>query len=111
MDNVTTRASVERTVDGMSATFVVIDNQVVAVSIRRMVLAHSPMLQGSSDWTVTAVEIEGGASMLVKVGSNEEPIDDLLDAEQKSQPRKLAQSILLANLVLRTYSNTNVCNR
>jgi hypothetical protein len=72
MDNVTTRASVEQTVDGMSATFVVIDNQVVAVSIRRMVLAHSPMLQGSSDWTVTAVEIEGGASMLVQVGSNEE---------------------------------------
>ena len=72
MDNVTTRASVEQTVDGMSATFVVIGDQVVAASIRRMVLAHSPMLQGSSDWTVTAVEIEGGASMLVQVGSNEE---------------------------------------
>lgn len=72
MDNVTTRASVERKVDGMSATFVVIGDQVVAASIRRMVLAHSPMLQGSSDWTVTAVEIEGGASMLVQVGSDEE---------------------------------------
>ena len=39
---------------------------------RRMVLAHSPMLQGSSDWTVTAGEIDNGASMLVQVGSDEE---------------------------------------
>ena len=72
MDNVTTGASVDRTVDGMSATFVVTGDQVVAASIRRMVLAHSPMLQGSSDWTVTAREIEGGASMLVQVDSGEE---------------------------------------
>jgi hypothetical protein len=71
MDNVTTRASVERTVDGMSATFVVTGDQVVAASIRRMVLAHSPMLQGSSDWTVTAGEMEGGALMLVQSGSEE----------------------------------------
>ncbi|WP_120503857.1 hypothetical protein [Sulfitobacter mediterraneus] len=72
MDNVTTRASVERTVDGMSVMFRVIGDQVVTASIRRMVLAHSPMLQGSSDWTVTAGEIDGGASMLVQVGSDEE---------------------------------------
>jgi hypothetical protein len=72
MDNVTTGASVDRTVDGMSATFVVTGDQVVAASIRRMVLAHSPMLQGSSDWTVTARGIEGGASMLVQVESDEE---------------------------------------
>ena len=72
MDNVTTRASVERTIDGMSATFVVTGDQVVAASIRRMVLAHSPMLQGSSEWTVTAGEMEGGASMLVQTDSEEE---------------------------------------
>lgn len=72
MDNVTTRASVERTVDGMSAAFVVTGDQVVAASIQRMVLAHSPMLQGSSDWAVTAGEIDNGASMLVQVGSDEE---------------------------------------
>ncbi len=72
MDNVTTRASVERTVDEPSVTFIVTGDDVVAASIRRMVLAHSPMLQGTSDWTVTAAEIEGGASMLVQVGSDEE---------------------------------------
>ena len=72
MDNVTTRASVERAVDGMSVTFIVTGDQAAAASIQRMVLAHSPMLQGASDWTVTSGEIEGGASMLVQVGSNEE---------------------------------------
>jgi len=72
MDNVTTRASVERTVNGMGVTFMVTGDDVVAASIRRMVLAHSPMLQGTSDWTVIADETEGGASMLVQVGSDEE---------------------------------------
>lgn len=72
MDNVTTKASVERTVDGMSVMFMVTGNDLVASSIRRMVLAHSPMLQGTSDWTVTAGEIDNGASMLVQVGSDEE---------------------------------------
>lgn len=72
MDNVTTIASVERTVDGMNVRFMVTGDQVVAESIKRMVLAHSPMLQGSSDWTVSAREVEGGASMLVQVGSDEE---------------------------------------
>jgi hypothetical protein len=72
MDNVTTRASVERTVEGLSVTFMVMGDDVVASSIRRMVLAHSPMLQGSSDWTVTAKETESGASMLVQVGSDGE---------------------------------------
>ncbi|GLO68985.1 hypothetical protein MACH17_05020 [Phaeobacter inhibens] len=72
MDNVTTRASVERKVDGLSVTFTVTGDDVVESSIRRMVLAHSPMLQGSSDWTVTAGEIDNGASMLVQIGSDEE---------------------------------------
>ena len=72
MDNVTTRASVERSVDGMSVTFMVTGDDVVVFSIRRMVLAHSPMLRGSSDWAVTAEETEGGASMRVLVSSDEE---------------------------------------
>ncbi len=66
------RASVERTVDGMGVTFIVTGDDVVAASIRRMVLAHSPMLQGSSDWNVIVDETEGGASMLVQLGSDEE---------------------------------------
>ena len=72
MDNVTTKASVERTVDGASVTFMITGEQVIAASIRRMVLAHSPMLQGSSDWTVTAEKMEAGASMLTQTGSEEE---------------------------------------
>lgn len=72
MENVTTRALVERTVNGMGVTFMVTGDDVVAASIRRMVLAHSPMLQRSSDWTVIAKETESGASMLVQVGSNKE---------------------------------------
>ena len=72
MDNVTTKALVERSVDGLSVTFVVTGDEVVAESIRRMVLAHSPMLQRSSSWTVTAGEIDNGLSMLVQVGSDEE---------------------------------------
>lgn len=72
MDNVTTGASVERTINGMSVMFMVTGDDVVGSSIRRMLLAHSPMLQGSSDWTVTAGEIDNGASMLVQVGSDEE---------------------------------------
>jgi hypothetical protein len=72
MDNVTTRASVERTVVGMGVTFMVTGDQVVEASIRRMVVAHSPMLQGSSGWNVIAEDVDGGASMLVQVGSDEE---------------------------------------
>ena len=45
MDNVTTRASIERTVDGIGVTFIVTGDDVVAASSRRMVLTHSPILQ------------------------------------------------------------------
>ena len=72
MDNVTTKASVERTVDGMSVMFMVTGDQVVASSIQRMVLAHSPMLQRTSDWIVAVGEVDGGASMLVTTGSEDE---------------------------------------
>jgi hypothetical protein len=72
MDNVTTKASVNRKVDGLSVNFTITGGEVVAASIRRMVLAHSPMLQRASDWTVLAVEEEGGAKMLVEVRSDDE---------------------------------------
>lgn len=72
MDNVTTRASVERTVDEMSVTFRISGDEIVAPSIRRMVLAHSPMLQGASGWTVNARELEDGATMVVRVSTAEE---------------------------------------
>ena len=71
MDNVTTKASVEREVDGLNVTFSITGNDSVAASIQRMVLAHSPMLQGASGWTVTTKERAGGAMMGVAVGSEE----------------------------------------
>lgn len=72
MDNVTTAASVERSVDGLNVTFAITGDEVVAASIQRMVLAHSTMLQGSSNWTVSAEELNGGATMVVQVGSEDE---------------------------------------
>lgn len=72
MDNVTTSASVERTVNASSVTFMITGDQVVAASIQRMVLAHSPMLQGPSDWAVISEEMEGGATMVVRASSEDE---------------------------------------
>ena len=71
MDNVTTKALVERTVDELSATFLITGDEVAAASIQRMVLAHSPMLQQSSDWSVLAQEQEGGAKMMIQASSED----------------------------------------
>ena len=72
MDNVTTKASVERTVDELSVSFLITGDEVAAASIQRMVLAHSPMLQQSSDWSVIAHEQEGGAKMMLQVSSEDD---------------------------------------
>ena len=71
MDNVTTKALVERTVDELSATFLITGDEVAAASIQRMVLAHSPMLQQSSFWSVLAQEQEGGAKMMIQAISED----------------------------------------
>lgn len=72
MDNVTTNASVERTIEKRSVTFLITGDDVIAASIQRMVLAHGPMLQGSTGWTVIAEKQSEGATMLVQVGSQAE---------------------------------------
>ncbi len=72
MDNVTTRASVTRSVNELSVTFLVTGDEVVAASIGRMVLAHSTMLQQATGWTVAASEQPNGAMMLVEVVSEED---------------------------------------
>ena len=72
MDNVTTKASVERTVDKLVVTFLITGDEVATASIQRMVLAHSPMLQQSSDWSVIAQEQEGGAKMMIQVSSEDD---------------------------------------
>lgn len=72
MDNVTTNALVTRSVDARSVTFSVTGNDKVAPSIQRMILAHSPMLQQATGWSVVAREQLGGATMIVTVTSQEE---------------------------------------
>lgn len=71
MDNVTTKASVTRDVNALSVTFRATGDGVVAASIQRMVLAHSSMLEQSSDWLVTSLKQDGGASIKVEVGSED----------------------------------------
>ena len=72
MDNVTTSASVAMTVDDMTVRFSVSGDGTVAASIKRMVLAHSPMLQQATDWTVVASEQPNGAIMIIEAASPEE---------------------------------------
>mgnify|MGYP000592648864 CR=1 FL=1 len=72
MDNVTTGALVETTVDEMTISFSVTGDENVSASIRRMVLAHSPMLQQATGWAVTATEQADGAIMMIEVVSEED---------------------------------------
>ncbi|MFT5065953.1 MAG: hypothetical protein ACJAXK_002351 [Yoonia sp.] len=69
MDNVTTKAVVETTANAMTVTFLVTGNAAVAPSIQRMVLAHSPMLQQATGWSVKATEHADGATMVVTLTS------------------------------------------
>lgn len=69
MDNVTTKAVVETTVSNLNVTFAVIGDGPAAASIQRMVLAHSPMLQQATSWSVTAEERPDGATMHVQLQS------------------------------------------
>ena len=72
MDNLTTRAIVDKAVDGLSVTSTVTGDPSVALSIQRMVLAHSPILQDVTGWSVNA-KIQGdGATMSVEVASADE---------------------------------------
>ena len=66
MDNVTTKARVQREVDGLNVTLSISGDPVTALSIQRMVLAHSPMLQNTSGWDVIADETENGATMILQ---------------------------------------------
>ncbi len=72
MDNVTTRASMARTVDGSNVTFTVTGEDTVAASIGRMVMAHSPMLAQASGWDVRAALQSDGATMTVMTTSDDE---------------------------------------
>jgi hypothetical protein len=56
MDNVTTKATVERSIGELSVTFSVAGDDATGQSIQRMILAHSMMPQKATGWTVHAKE-------------------------------------------------------
>ena len=70
MDNVTTKAAVETTANAMTVTFLVTGNATVAPSIQRMVMAHSPMLQQATGWSVEATKHADGATMVITLTSD-----------------------------------------
>ena len=72
MDNVTTRAAVATTVDDLRVTFAITGDATVAASAQRMVLAHGPMLQQATGWSVMAQATPDGATMRVDSGAAEE---------------------------------------
>jgi hypothetical protein len=72
MDNVTTKAIVETNANDLTVTFAVTGDATVAASIQRMVLAHSPMLQQTTSWSVMAEERSDGAMMQVQLKSMDE---------------------------------------
>ncbi len=72
MDNVTARAAVERSVNELVLTFIVTGDATSVPSIQSMVLAHSPMLQQATGWSVVAEERANGAMMAIQVASEDE---------------------------------------
>lgn len=72
MDTVTTQARVERTTKELTVTFDVTGSKLVAPSIQRMVLAHSPMLQNAAGWSVVSEKQPDGAIMEITVKSQDD---------------------------------------
>ena len=72
MDNVTTKAAVETTINDLNVTFAITGDTLVAASIRRMVMAHSPMLQQATGWSISTEDLEDGANMLVQLRTMDE---------------------------------------
>ena len=72
MDNVTTKATVDTTVTDLTVTFDISGDASVAASIQRMVLAHGPMLQQTTNWPVMTEKQVGGAKMVLQLSSVDE---------------------------------------
>lgn len=71
MDNVTTKAVVAQSVEGLMVRFDVTGDAMTAASIQRMVRAHSPMLAGDTGWDVSVTPQADGARMEVIVASRD----------------------------------------
>lgn len=72
MDNVTTKAVVERSVNGLVVTFGVTGEASISPSIQSMVMAHGPMLQQATGWSVRVARRDDGAMMAIQVTSKEQ---------------------------------------
>jgi hypothetical protein len=72
MELVTTEANVRAQSEGRIVEFNVTGEGDVADAIGRMVLAHSPMLEMASEWTVTAEPFTNGAAMRIEVDTDPE---------------------------------------
>lgn len=72
MDNVTSRSSVETSTDGLTVTFAVTGEPMVAQSIQRMVKAHASMLQAAVGWTARAQSDSDGAKLVLEAASIDE---------------------------------------
>ena len=57
--------------DNVTVTFELTGDTTIARSVQRMVLAHSPMLQQATSWSVMAEKRPDGATMQVQLTSND----------------------------------------
>ncbi|MBA84206.1 MAG: hypothetical protein CML60_00540 [Rhodobacteraceae bacterium] len=72
MDLVTTQATVRSQTEGRLVEFTISGTGNVAAAVRRMVLAHSPMLEMASGWAVAAEPSPDGAIMRITVETDQE---------------------------------------
>ena len=67
MDNVTTRSMVAVKEESTRVIFTIAGDADVAASIQNMVIAHSPMLEAETGWSVTSAIVPNGATMTITV--------------------------------------------
>lgn len=72
MELVTTKAKVQTQVNGRVVEFNVTGEEDVADAIGRMALAHSPMLEAATDWTVSSEPNPYGAIMRIEAKTDQE---------------------------------------
>jgi hypothetical protein len=67
MDNVTTRSMVAVKEESTRVIFTIAGDADVAASIQNMVIAHSPMLEAETGWSVASAIVPNGATMTITV--------------------------------------------
>ena len=72
MDLVTNEATVATRTEGRVVEFVVTGQGEVGDAVQRMTLAHSPMLEMAAGWSVVSEPLDGGATMRIEVGTDQE---------------------------------------